>query len=332
MKVSRKMLDGAVRKQIISAEQADALAGYLESQSDSQPNFSFTHILYYFGGLVAIGAMTVFMSLGWQSFGGAAIVTIALIYAVIGVVLTNALSARQLAIPAGVCATFVVCLAPLAVYGLQEWLGVWPDRSDYLDFSQQIAWHRLYMEVATIAAAVVALWKYKFPFLVMPVAVALGVMTIDISEMIYGGDRPWQIRQLMTLSGGVVITAVALVVDMRSRQHQDYAFWLYLVGVTAFWGGLTALDSDSELSRFFYFCINLLMIAIGAVLIRRIFVVFGALGSCGYLGYLAFDVFEDSWLFPIVLTVIGLGIIYLGILWQRNERAITQQTLSLIHI
>jgi hypothetical protein len=34
-------------------------------------------------------------------------------------------------------------------------------------------------------------------------------------------------------------------------------------------------------------------------------------------------VFEDSMLFPIALTAIGLGIIYLGILWQRHEARIS---------
>ena len=66
------------------------------------------------------------------------------------------------------------------------------------------------------------------------------------------------------------------------------------------------------------------MIGCGVLLGRRVFVIFGALGGCGYLGYLASDVFKDSWLFPIVLTAIGLGVISLGVLWQKHEARITQ--------
>jgi hypothetical protein len=47
-----------------------------------------------------------------------------------------------------------------------------------------------------------------------------------------------------------------------------------------------------------------------------------------YLVHLANEVFKDSWLFPISLTAIGLGIIYLGLLWQKNEREITQKVRS----
>ena len=49
----------------------------------------------------------------------------------------------------------------------------------------------------------------------------------------------------------------------------------------------------------------------------------GALGACIYFGYLANEVFRDSWLFPVALTLIGAAVIYLGVLWQKNEAAIT---------
>jgi len=96
-----------------------------------------------------------------------------------------------------------------------------------------------------------------------------------------------------------------------------------LFGVLAFWGGLSLMRSDSELSKFFYLWINLALIAVGATLSRRVFAVFGGLGAAGYLGHLAHDVFKDSLMFPFVLTFIGLGVIGLGLVWQRHEGTIT---------
>ena len=72
------------------------------------------------------------------------------------------------------------------------------------------------------------------------------------------------------------------------------------------------------------------MIAVGVLLVRKVFVVFGAIGACIYLGHLAWNVFEDSWLFPIALTAIGLLIIYLGVLWQKNEKLLTEKSRSLL--
>ena len=57
---------------------------------------------------------------------------------------------------------------------------------------------------------------------------------------------------------------------------------------------------------------------------RRVFAVFGGMGVAGYLGYLAWDLFRDSLVFPFVLSLIGLGIIWLGLLWQRHEARIQQ--------
>jgi ABC-type molybdate transport system permease subunit len=112
-------------------------------------------------------------------------------------------------------------------------------------------------------------------------------------------------------------------VDVRTRREKDFAFWLYLFGVMAFWGGMSLMRSDSELSKIVYLCINLAMILVGATLSRRVFAVFGALGAAGYLGHLAYDVFKDSMMFPFVLTIIGLGVVYLGIVWQRQEETIS---------
>ena len=323
MDISRKKLQGAVEQDILSSDQAERLYDYLEAQDQHTPRFTFTHVLYYLGGLIAIGAMTLFMNLGWESFGGWGIVFISLIYAAVGLKLSNQFAAKQHSIPAGICATFVVCLTPLAIYGLQQGLGVWPDDSTYREYHRYIKWHWLYMELGTLAVGTVLAWRYKYPFLIMPIAVTLWYMTMDLTAMISGGDITWELRKLVSLYSGLLMVCLAFWVDIRSRRTLDYAFWIYIFGVIAFWGGLSSMNSEDEFSKFMYFMVNVLMIGIGVVLVRRVFVIFGALGASGYLGHLASNVFEDSWLFPISLTFIGLAIIYLGILWQKHEKQIT---------
>lgn len=330
MNITRKSLTEAVDKDIISHQQANTLFEFLKEQHKDQPQFTFNHVLYYLGGLIAIGAMTLFMNLGWESFGGAGIVLISVLYAAIGLKLTHVFSAKSLSIPAGICATFVVCLTPLAIYGLQQWLGVWPDETVYREYHRYIKWHWIYMELGTLAVGALVAWKYKYPFLVMPIAVTLWYMTMDITAMITGGDISWELRKLVSLYTGLLMIGFAFWVDIRSRDTADYAFWIYIFGALAFWGGLSFMESDSELSKFVYFCVNLLLIGVGVLLVRRIFVVLGGLGSCFYLGYLAHDVFEDSWIFPAALTAIGLGIIYLGVLWQKHEKDITKKSRGLL--
>lgn len=325
MKITRKTLQSAVEKDIISSKQADDLIEHLRAHPAIGPTFDFTHVLYYLGGLIAIGAMTLFMNLGWESFGGLGIFFISLIYAGIGILLTNRFQSKGYAIPAGICATFVVALTPLAIYGIQQALGVWPDDTAYQEYHRYIKWHWLYMELGTLAVGVAIAWKYKYPFLIMPIAVTLWYLTMDITAMLSGGDFTWDLRKLVSMYSGLLMIGLAFWVDVRARNGADYAFWLYIFGVLAFWCGLSLQHSDSELSKFLYFSINLIMICVGVLLVRRVFVIFGALGACGYLGHLANNVFQDSWLFPIALTAIGLLVIYLGVLWQKNEATITKK-------
>jgi len=332
MKVTRKNLDDAVDENILSAEQAENLIEFLKKHPNTAPVFDFTHVLYYLGGMIAIGAMTLFMTLGWEAFGGTGLLCISLLYAGIGLKLTNAFDRNGYPVPAGICATFVVALTPLAIYGLQHALGVWPDDSVYRDYHRYIKWHWLYMEMGTLAMGAIVIWKYKYPFLVMPIAFTLWYLSMDITAMLSGGDISWELRKLVSMYSGLLMIGLAFWVDIRSRNKADYAFWIYIFGVMAFWCGMSLQDSNSELSKFIYFAINLLMIAIGVLLIRRVFVVFGALGSCGYVGHLAYDVFKDSLLFPIALTVIGLIVVYLGILWQKHEKTITEKSRNILPV
>ena len=334
MNITRPLLDKAARQGVIRPEQADGLWRFLSDHAAEQPSFRFTHILYYLGGLIAIGAMTLFMTLGWERFGGWGLFFIALSYAAIGLWLTELwLNRMKLTIPAGIGAAFVVALTPLAIYGLQSGLGFWTDGMPYREFHMYIDWRWILMELGTLAAGAVMLWRYRLPFLMMPVAVTLWYMSMDLTPFLFGeADAGWSLREMVSAWFGLLMVLLAFWIDVRTRSDKDYPFWLYLFGVLAFWGGLSMMHSDSELNKFIYLCINLLMIFIGAALSRRVFAVFGGFGSAGYLGHLAYQVFKDSMAFPFVLTAIGLGVIYLGILWQRHEKDISFRLRALLPV
>jgi hypothetical protein len=330
MELRRTLLAEASAKGVISVTQADALWDFLAERTRDRPAFQPAHILYYLGGLVAIGAMTLFVTLGFERFGGIGLLVIALGYAAGGVALTDYLLRRGLAIPAGIVAAFVVALTPLAVYGLQSALGQWATGRVYRDYHVYIDWRWIMMELATIAAAAVALWRWRLPFLLMPLAVTLWYMSMDLTPFLFGQpDVTWALRKSVSLWFGLGVLVLALALDLRTRREdRDYAFWLYLFGMLAFWCGLSLMNSQSEIGKLGYLAINLLLIAIGALLQRRVFAVFGGIGVAGYLGHLAYRVFKDSMVFPFALTLIGLAVIGLGLLWQRHEKAIAARVLG----
>jgi hypothetical protein len=315
----RTELQPAVEAGILSAAQADRLAEFLATSTAATPRFSFVHVLYYLGGMIAIGALTLFMTLGWGSLGRLGGLFIAVCYFVLFVALTHWLLNRKLEIPAGITATLAVVMVPLAIFFAQMALGYWGADKPYRHYHQYIDGRWIMMELGTLAAAAVLLWRYHFPFMLMPVAVTLWYMSMDLVPFLFGDWSDWEIRKFISLWFGVAMILLAFWADVRSRHSRDYAFWLYLFGVLSFWGGLTWLESGSEWGKLGYLAINVAMILLGAMLGRRVFAVFGGLGVAGYLGYLSYRVFRDSLVFPVALTAIGLAIIWLGIVWQRRE-------------
>ena len=334
--IRRSELDGAVRGGVLSAAQADRLVAFLEGDvtqpsGAAEPRFSFVHVLYYLGGMIAIGAMSIFMTLGWNALGGWGGFVTAILYALLALSLTHwFLQRKQLDIPAGITATLAVVMVPLAIFAAQMALGYWDDKKPFRDYHVFIDGRWIMMELGTLAVGAILLWRYRFPFMLMPIAVTLWYMSMDLVPFLFGDWRDWEIRKFISLWFGLAMVLVAFWVDLRSRFSRDYAFWLYLFGVLAFWGGLSLMDSGSELGKLGYCGINLAMILLGAVLGRRVFAVFGGLGVAGYLGYLSYKVFRDSMIFPLALSLVGLAIIGLGVLWQRREAKWSAQLRALL--
>ncbi|OTQ06725.1 DUF2157 domain-containing protein [Gilliamella apicola] len=333
MKITYKQLTSAAEQKLLTHQQAEQLWLFFQEQNKHLPSFQFTHILYYLGGLIAIGAMSLFMTLGWEHLGGIGLLCISAIYAITALCTAQFLLKRyHLIIPANILITLVIVLTPLGVYGLENAIGVWDNHYNYKDYHRYIDFRWLFMELATVLVAVCLILRYRSSFLFMPLAFTLWYMSMDLTPYLVhllgyakndiNYSDYFNVRQQVSLWFGLLVVVVAFLIDIKNKSDKDLSFWLYLFGVLTFWGALSSMESDSELNKFLYFCVNLLMILIGVIIVRRVFVIFGGLGITGYLSYLSYDVFEDSLLFPFALTIIGLSIIVVGIFWQRHEKAI----------
>lgn len=68
-------------------------------------------------------------------------------------------------------------LTPLAIYGFQmEYQWRWWSEADELafrDYHYLIDWRWQLMELATLLGGTFLLWRYRLPFLTMPIAVTL---------------------------------------------------------------------------------------------------------------------------------------------------------------
>ena len=320
---------------VIGAGEADRLLTFLAARKGSPqstdvvpvPHFDMAHLLWYAGALIVMGAMGLFSTLAFSSMGGGALTATAVVYAILFTIAGHHLwYVRNLRIPGGLLIAIAVSMAPLAVYGIQEAYGMWGQfgrPGTVHDFYVWIKGSWVFMELAAIVAAVIALRFYPFPFIVMIIAFALWFMSMDLTPWFFGrAEFIFGEKSIVSLWFGLAVLVVAYLVDRRERSG-DFAFWLHLFGMIAFWGGLTSTGGGGELGKLVYALINVGLLLMSVLLGRRVYAVFGTLGIAMYLGHLSYEVFKDSLMFPFALSLIGIAIIALGLLYHRNQAALT---------
>lgn len=334
MEISKERLFSAALNLGIPKTQVEALWEVLEKRDEVLQASPFSKLLYYFGAIIIISSMTWLMGLSWEWFGGGGIFLISLLYAGAFTWLGNKLWKRdELKIPAGLLITVAVCMTPLAIFGLETYFNIWPvgPPENYQDFFHLIKSSWIFMEIGTIFAGLIALRFFSFPFITAPIFIAAWYLIMDITPMIFPNYELGNQREWISLGFGLVLLSIAFLID---RKHpQDYAFWAYLFGTLTFWTGFSIVVWDhGEIVFFIYLLINLLMMCFSILLKRRVLLIFGAIGVATYLSHLAYEIFKDSILFPFVLSFIGLFIIYLGILYQKNIKRIESTLIETVPV
>jgi hypothetical protein len=347
MMIKREDLEAAATAGALNAAEIDGLLAFLSARTAAVPRaggarFSGTHVLYYLGGMLAIGAASLFATLAVEALGMGALLGLSLLYALFAVMVAAQLEKRGFEVPAGIFATLAVALTPLAVYALQHVLGFWADgvrAEHYRDFHRWIDWRWLLMELATVAAGVALLQRFRYPFLVMPIAVSLWYLGMDIVPALvmqagegsdWFGGAAWELRKTISLVFGMVMLLVAFWVDLRSRQGRDYAYWLYLFGLLTFCGALSMMGSGALVGKLVYLAIHFGLVFIGAVLGRRMFAVFGGIGIAIVLCNLSWGLFKNSFAFVLVLTLLGFALIGVGLWWSRHEAALSARLRAIL--
>lgn len=325
--VSRSDLAAMVEAGIVDATQAERIWAHLDARDTeaARPRFDLTHLLWYAGALIVMAAMGLFSAEAWSRYGGFTLAAITASYAVIFAVAGSySWHVRGLRTPGGLLIAVAVVMVPVTIAAIQDALGWWNSGSSaYRDFFPWARGSRFFMEIGTVAAAVIALRFFRFPFITMPLAVALWLLSIDLAPWLFGETwADWQRQKILSVVVGIVVLAVAWRIDVRARG--DFAFWLHLFGLLAAWGALSWMESNSELGRILYCAVNVLLLFLSVFLMRRAYAVFGALGLAIYLGDLAYRVFKNSLLFPIALSLVGIAVIGLGLLYFRHRQAVAE--------
>ena len=108
-------------------------------------------------------------------------------------------------------------------------------------------------------------------------------------------------------------------------------FWCYnaLGGIISI---LTQFRWDNEFVYFLTAIFNFIYMFTSIILKRKVFMVWGALGFWTYLGHLAYQIFKDTPIFPLVLVIFGLLVIFFGIYYSKNCKKLEDGLRNLIGI
>lgn len=288
--------------------------------AEAAKGFNPISAIYYFGAVLILSAFGWFLGSQWASLGNGGVLAVSVLYAVLfGYIAKFLIEQESYPVAGGLLATCAVGMTPLIVYSLEALLGLWPSRDPggYHGYYVWVNGSWIVIELATVAASALAARRVRFPFLVMPAAIALWFLSMDGAEILFGRSLEWATRSQVSIVSGALFLAGGRVSEKNSG-GVDFAFWIYLAGLLAFWGGLTSLPDSGEFGKLLYAGVNVALIAAGLYLNRRTFAVFGSMGVFGYIGHLAWSLFKDSPLFPIALAMTGLAMILLTVAFQKN--------------
>ncbi len=79
-------------------------------------------------------------------------------------------------------------------------LGFWAEGRVYRDYHTLVDWRWMLMELATLATGAALLWRYRLPFMVMPLALTFWYMSMDLTPFLFGAaDQSWALRKAVSL-------------------------------------------------------------------------------------------------------------------------------------
>lgn len=326
LNVDKNDLEWAAGEGLISQPQAGQLWDALLKRHAERPQFDLAHLFWYAGAVLVLIAMSWFGVEMGARYGAPAVLATSVAYSAAFLFGGARLWGQNLKVPGGLLVTLAVTMVPVAVGSLAESAG-YPLQT-YLSN----AGFQFLLEGVTVASALLALRFFKFPFLTAPIAASLWLMSLTAVDFLFSGSGSffgmWNEQLTVTMLFGIGITFVGLLVD--GKREGDYSFWLYLFGVSAFWVSLSLLDNGGELGKAIYALVNVGLMFTSVLLSRRVFLVYGSLGVLYYVGHLFYTLFAGSMLFPLFLTAFGVGIIWMGVKYHKNQAAIDGFVLSLV--
>lgn len=298
----------------LSCEQAERIQTELaldpKNISKSQEGPQGTNFLSassYLGALIIIGTLGWFLFDQWRRVSNTTLLGICLAYVGVFSALAYVLRTR-LGYPmaGGLLWTCVVWMVPPTGYSLQKYLGIWPKIT--IGNIHVAHGQFLTLELATIAAGLIVLYKTRFPLVIVPIATSFWLFCIhEISILQQSPEMGFDQQMACSIGAGLALMLVGFVQD---RTHnEDFSFWWYTMGLLFFCIGLTFLNLGGIWGKSCKLSIHIVLGFLGIYLQRRSFFAFSAIGIVIQFGNIINQIRHHSVFFLAALILMGLSLI-----------------------
>lgn len=287
-----------------------------------KPRWSSASSLVYVGGLTILFATSALLVILGEEHGDWALVGYSALACALALGLALALAQSGRAIAAGVLATLAVVFFGTVVAAVENALGILDaDVGDYQPAALPI-------EVLTIAAALVALRRFRAPLLVLPIALVLWAAIVDLGSL-----ASWDgAGETLSILVGIVLVVAGVAFDRAGQR--PYAFWLHAVGGVALGGGVLGVVG-TDLEWALVGVLSLGYVTASYLLGRSSYAVLGAIGILATTTYFTFDAVglvgaflpfgggtaeggsTEPWQVSLWFVAVGLGIVGFGLVEDR---------------
>ena len=287
-----------------------------------RPRWSSASALVYLGGFTILGATSALLGILGDAHGEWAAVGYSALATAVAVGLALRLERSGRAVAAGVLATLAVVFFAVTVGSVESAIGILDAQvGDYQAGS-------LIVELATIAASLVALRRFGAPLSMLPLTVTVWFALIDLGSL----SSDDMVGEVLLILVGLALIAVAIAVDRAGRE--PYGLWLHLVGGLSLGGGVLSLV-DGDLGWALVGLVSLAYVAASYLLGRSSYAVLGAFGILATTTHFTFDAVglvgeflpfgagpvegepSEPWQVALWFVAVGLAIVGLGLVEDR---------------
>lgn len=249
------------------------------------------------GVALVIGAHAWWSTTGYEAMGIGIVLALTLLWQAGFLTAAEAAKRRGHNLLEAGFAAVVAFYTPLTIYSIERLLGVRFENNRYKDFYPWISGGWVFMELGSIAVAAVLLYRYRRPFLLLPMTLFTGFLFMDATARIIGeGLDDEKTLTRVVLAGGIALGLGAVGLDYLGWRR--FAFWPHLVSIWLVAWGLPFCTGDHTISLFIVAAVDL---AVGVWLARLVYLAAGAI-----IGWVAISLNAHGAAFPFILMAGGL--------------------------